>query len=118
MPLEVEWIKCTGNIWCNLLNLNLNNTYFNNLEGVYIIWHEGRNPAIVRVGQGIIKDRLEVHRNDPEILAYQQHTLYATWAEVPENYRDSVEAYLGERLNPNVGSNFPDVAPISVNLPW
>jgi len=88
------------------------------MEGVYIIWHAGPNPATVRVGQGVIKDRLSFHRNDPEILAYKNFGLFATWASVSNENCDGVERYLAESLKPKVGTQFPDVYPIEVNLPW
>jgi hypothetical protein len=33
-------------------------------------------------------------------------------------YRNGVERYLANTLRPIVGSAFPDVPPIEVNLPW
>jgi hypothetical protein len=88
------------------------------MEGVYIIWHGGNQPCTVRVGQGIIRDRIAQHRQDRDILAYQNLGLYVTWASVPGNQRDGVERYLGDQLSPKVGSRRPDVSPITVNLPW
>jgi len=88
------------------------------MEGVYIIWHGGQDPATVRVGQGFISDRIKAHREDPDILAYKEYTLFVTWARVEKNYRDGIERYLTETLNPKVGSHFPDVYPIEVNPPW
>ncbi|GFP25849.1 hypothetical protein HKBW3S25_01330, partial [Candidatus Hakubella thermalkaliphila] len=78
----------------------------------------GPNPAAVRVGQGVIRERLTAHRNDSDILAYRSHGLYVTWAKVSASQRDGVERYLAERLNPKVGISFPDVVPIPVNLLW
>ncbi|PIZ01103.1 hypothetical protein COY61_00695 [bacterium (Candidatus Gribaldobacteria) CG_4_10_14_0_8_um_filter_33_9] len=114
----VNWGKCTGGHWCNLLRLNLNDNYFDNISGVYIIWHGGNSPKTVKVGQGDIKDRLLKHSADPEILQYKNLTLYVSWATLSSNYMDGVEKYLGESLKPLVGSIFPDVNPISVNFPW
>ncbi|MBI4387957.1 MAG: hypothetical protein HY582_02815 [Candidatus Omnitrophica bacterium] len=115
---KVFWNKCQGNNWCSLLNVNLEHAHFDNMEGVYIIWHGGVKPRTVRVGQGIIKDRLAKHRSDPKILGYQQDGLYVTWAQVVHYQRDGVERYLAEALKPLVGDNFPDVPPTEVNLPW
>ena len=95
-------------------NVDLSHSHFNDMEGVYIIW-QGNGP-IVRVGQGIVKNRIASHRNDREVTAYGN--LYVTWAKVPAVYRDGVERYLANRLNPRVGDAFPDVDPIAVNLPW
>ena len=78
-----------------------------------------RSPRVVRVGQGDIATRLGEHRNDPEILAYAKlGTLRVTWASVPANQRDGVEAYLADTWNPLVGERFPNVAPITVNSPF
>jgi len=88
------------------------------MEGVYIIWHGGSKPATVRVGQGIIKDRLAAHRTDPQVQAYAQLGLFVTWASIPETYRHGVEAFLAAKLNPIVGERFPNVVPIDINLPW
>jgi len=120
MILSLEWIKCEGDVWCNLFTVDLNHSHFDGLEGVYIIWYwqNSNLPITVRVGQGVIRDRLAQHRKDAEILAYKQYNLYVTWAMVAESQRDGVERYLGENLNPKVGIRLPDVSPIEVNLPW
>ena len=126
--MELYWMQCQGDVWCRLNNVNLEHDHFSNLEGVYIIWHGGKNASTVRVGQGRIKDRLLEHRNDPEIQQYNHLELYVTWANVPTRERDGVEKYLGEHLTPLVGDRFPDTDativtlphadPIEVNLPW
>ena len=116
--MQVSWNKCTGDVWCNLINLNLAHSHFQNMEGVYIIWHGGSNPATVYVGQGAIADRLQAHRINPEILAYSSHGLFVTWASVNAASRSGVERYLADRLNPKVGAAHPQIAPIAVNLPW
>lgn len=114
----INWIKCDGQQWCNFLALNLAHPHFNNLEGVYLIWHGGTNSWVVRVGQGNIRDRLNAHRQDTEILKYKDLGLYVTWAEVSSMQRDGIERYLGEKWNPKVGTKFPDASPIQVNSPW
>lgn len=88
------------------------------MEGVYVIWYGGQNPATVRVGQGVIRDRLQAHRNDPEVQSYAHLSLYVTWASVLARERDGVEAYLAQQLRPVVGERFPQRHPIPVNLPW
>ena len=116
--MNVNWNKCQDNTWCELNNVNLSHNHFDNMIGVYIIWHGGNNPRTVRVGQGFIKDRLEAHRSDSEVQAYVHLGLYVTWAHVQANYLDGVEVFLAESLNPLVGQRFPDARPIPVNLPW
>ncbi len=115
--MELNWVKCEGDAWCPLNDVNLGHSHFDAMEGVYIVWHEGNHAATVRVGQGNIKDRLTSHRADNDIQAYNSNVLLVTWASVPENQRDGVESYLAQVLHPKVGDRFPDATPIPVNLP-
>lgn len=116
--MNVKWIKCSGEVWCPLGTVNLSHAHFNNMEGVYIIWHGGSSPATVRIGQGIIKDRLAAHRIDPDVQAYASYGLFVTWTSIPLNQREGVEAYLATKLSPKVGQRFPNVLPVEINLPW
>jgi hypothetical protein len=116
--LTLDWQKCQGNVWGNFLGVDLQHNHFNDMYGVYVIWHAGQNPATVRVGQGCIRDRLQDHRNDNAILAYKQDGLFVTWASVSANNCDGVERYLAEILKPLVGDRFPNVSSIKVNSPW
>lgn len=116
--MNVYWVRCQNNTWCQLDTLNLNHNHFNNLRGVYIIWYwdsQGK-PKAVKVGQGFIRERLAANRNDSQIQAYKG--LYVTWVSLPPHLLDGVERYLGNTLQPIVGYLFPNVQPISVNLPW
>jgi hypothetical protein len=88
------------------------------MEGVYVIWHGGQSPATIRMGQGVIRDRLQAHRNDSGVQAYAHLRLYVTWASVLARDRDGVEAYLAQQLQPLIGERFPQRLPIPVNLPW
>ena len=109
----VKWIKCRGNVWCQLDKLNFQTV---SGSGVYIIW-SGTNT--IYVGQGIIDDRLAAHLDDPRIKPYNTpYKLMATWAIVPANQRDGIERYLADTLKPLVGSSHPNATPIPVNLPW
>ncbi len=118
--MTLSWVKCgqQGENWCLLSALQLEHYYFNGVEGVYVIWHGGPNPATVRVGQGVIRDRLAAHKQDPAIQNYAHYGLYVTWAEVQGRWRDGVEVYLAQSLNPLVGERFPSCVPVYVNLPW
>jgi hypothetical protein len=116
MNLTLNWGKCNGGGWCELMKLNLQHPYFANLVGVYLIWNEARQ--WVRVGQGNIAERLAQHRADPQITARAgDGRLYATWAAVDRRYLDGVECFLGGHCNPLVGDRFPQCAQIAVNLP-
>lgn len=116
--MNLNWIKCSGNQWCRLLYVNLLHHHFNNLEGIYIIWHGQPDPAVVYVGQGNIRERLIQHRQDPNILVYKDHELLVTWTKVDSAYRDGIERFLAEHWKPKVGQNYPNVYPIPVNSPW
>ena len=116
--MKVDWVSCEGDQWCSLLNLNLNHPHFENLVGVYIIWHAGPDPATIYVGQGKISERLKEHREKREILEFAYHGLFVTWADVGPNDRDGIESYLAKTLNPKIGTHHPDALAIQVNLPW
>jgi len=117
--MNLTWNKCQGDDWCSLYSVDLDNSHFDNMEGVYVIWHGGNDPKTVRIVQGVIRgDRLAAHRDDPEVQIYSSYTLFVTWAKVATVFKNGVEAYLANTLNPLVGECFPDVTPIQVNLPW
>ena len=115
--LTVSWVKFTDDLWFSLNNVNLNSLTEKDI-GVYIIWHGGDNANMVKIGQGIIKNRLVAHKKDKEIQAYSHLNLYVTWAYLQESLLDGVEAYLAEVWPPLVGERFPDRKPIAVTLPF
>jgi hypothetical protein len=114
--VQLSWVvRADNGAWLDLPYADLSNVA---TEGVYVIWMpiQGRN--VVRVGQGKIAQRVSAHRKDQEIIAHgQSGVLKVTWAAVSAEYRDGVERYLADQLNPLVGDAFPDVLPIAVNLP-
>lgn len=115
----LTWNKCEGNVWCPFLTVNLQHPHFQNLGGVYIIWHGGPTPWTVYVGQGNnIAERITAHRSDQRILQYGSLGLFVTWASVMPALRDGVERYLADQLRPKEGVAHPQVAPILVSLPW
>ena len=116
--MKLNWIKCQSEVWCKLNSVNLKHEHFNNLSGVYMIWHGGQTPAVVYIGQGEIKDRIAEHRQNPDIQSFKPQGLYVTWASVNQNARNGVEAYLAHIWRPKVGSNHPVAAHIEVNSPW
>lgn len=115
---DLKWIKCKNDVWCSLNSVNLDHSHFDDMSGVYVIWHGSDDSQTVRVGQGNIRDRLRAHREDAEIQNYANLRLYTTWASVSNSSRDGVEAYLADVLDPLVGDRFPDVDKIAVNKPW
>ena len=116
--MQLNWVKCQKDVWCELNSVNLDHEHFNNMHGVYIIWHAGPNPAVVYVGQGEIKDRLASHRTNHEIQEYASLGLYVTWAMVRVQDRDGVERYLADIWRPKVGAAHPIAERIVVNSPW
>ena len=124
MPqMQLTWIRCQDDTWCKLDSVDLAHEYFNNMQGVYIIWVGGEEPkVVVYVGQGNIKERLAEHRKNPEIFLYGDildTDLYVTWATVARQDRDAVEAYLADKWDPKVGERHPQTTPhIAVNSPW
>lgn len=114
--VTVKWRKCSGGVWCSLKRLNLKAV---SDEGIYIIWHDGSPGRVVRLGQGVVADRLSEHRNNKQIMDYEKRgTLHVTWAAITAAQRDGVERYLADQWTPLVGDAFPDVQPIAVNSPW
>jgi hypothetical protein len=119
---SVTWNVCRGvqqREWCSLYRLELPS--IGDVGGVYVIWKSLplRPPITIRLGQGIIADRLLAHRVDPAIGRHRENgELWVTWAELPGWMWDGVERFLADRLNPQVGDAFPAVAPLAVNLPW
>ena len=110
----LSWVKTSDNTWCDFEKVSLEKL---NERGVYLIWEAGAVPKWVRVGQGDIKECILAHRNDAEILKYSSTRLLVTWAEVPAEEIEGVEAYLVDKCSPLVGESFPDRVPIPVNMP-
>jgi hypothetical protein len=121
--LVVHWVKRVktdgqrrGSAWCDLFNLRLDHGHFDNLRGVYVVWHLGRDP-VLRVGQGDIREQLGRIQQDQSLqMQHQESSVYVTWAPVPQEIRDGVEGYLMQMLNPAMGG-LPAAPPIPVNLP-
>jgi hypothetical protein len=113
--LSIDWLKCQNDVWCSFDNLQLDNEHFNDLNGVYIIWSASIR-KVVRIGSGIIKNRIAEHRENKEITQYTE--LKVTWAKVNKSQMEGVEKFLADTYEPLVGERFPDRMPISVNLPW
>ncbi|HIH2750278.1 hypothetical protein L3V59_36275 [Burkholderia aenigmatica] len=110
--MQLNWVKCQSGNWCGFLTVGLDHEHFNDLKGVYIIWSGDK---VVRLGSGIIKNRLAEHRENKEITKYPD--LRVTWAQVNANQMKGVEKFLADKLDPLVGERFPDRTQIPVNLP-
>ena len=106
-------ISASNFLMCRLNDLDLSSEIFAGLKGVYIIWS---GQETIRLGSGLISDRLKAHRDDPKINKYPN--LLVTWAKVNGTQMEGVEKFLSDKLSPIVGERFPDRTPIPVNLPW
>ena len=117
--MQLNWQKCQGEVWCKLNFVRLDHPHFNNLDGVYVIWHGGTTPACVFVGKGAIRDKLTFHRSDERIQkSYAELGLFATWTPVQPESRAGVEAFLISSLKPLVQDQLPSADPIQFNPPW
>jgi len=61
--MKLTWMKYRGGGWTQLNDLNLRAPQFDNLEGVYVIWHGVETGAYVRVGQGKIREKAAISSN-------------------------------------------------------
>jgi len=120
MALNLQWGKCRAYLvdeWCRLLDLDTGRMDLSVLDGVYMIWYGGGSPAVLKVGQGTVKNFLREAKTDPALLKYQSHGLYTTWARVPAAQKDGVARYLIDELKPVLASDAPRAEPVQVNLP-
>ncbi len=121
--MRLQWSMCGDEDdphWCSFRKVKL--PPLDTVFGVYVIWMEDEDVGYVavRVGQGDIYDRIASHRRDEDIKELEDKAnaiLHVTWAEVPESFRDGVEKFLSDELDPLIGRRFPDVRPVPVNLP-
>ena len=117
MSLKVYWTKCHGNNWANLYAVDLHHPHFNNLDGVYVVWHGGSKPEPLRVGAGPIRDSIKACRNDPAIRKFKDFEIYATWAPLDEGLSASAANYLAKKLSPKAQGPVPESPPVEINLP-
>jgi hypothetical protein len=118
--LAIDWIKRRDGDdqhWCDLFRIPVSHEHFNDVAGVYVVWHNGHNP-VLRVGQGYIRTELSTLKLDPRIRSIAAESpVYASWAQVQRALRDGVERYLIDMLGPQIVADVPDVEPVEVNLP-
>ena len=114
---KLLWAKSIDNKWLNLSNLDLTNLH---ATGVYMIWHGGENPRIVRIGQGNIAARLAAHRLNHQIMRFvERGPMMVTWAEIDNQaQRDGIEVYLVNQFTPLIKDKIPEVAPLQANSPF
>ncbi len=121
MSLTLEWMIGADDNWCLFEKVDPDDPCFDNLHGVYIVWYgpsekgEGR---VVCAGHGLIRNKIKAHRDDPILSRYSCRQPFLTWAEVDQQHRESVAAYLNAHLNPLHGSFHGHAVQTLVNLPW
>ena len=115
--LYLPWVKSVNNKWLKLSDLDYAQIQ---TQGVYIIWHGGDAPAVVRVGSGNIGQKLKEHYNNMIIRRYEKRgQLMVTWAEVESHLSISgIENYLIELCRPIVSDIRPEAEPLPVRSPF
>jgi len=114
--MKLDWCRCVLRSRCRLNLINLNNQYFDNLTGVYVIWRGNDTSNVVSVGRGNLRDELVEKKIDKKVWEYGPD-LFVTWAAVPRLSLKGVEAFLCNKLNPQIPHSVSDIDLISVNLP-
>ncbi|MEP6341742.1 MAG: hypothetical protein ABJ275_00360 [Maricaulaceae bacterium] len=115
--LKLAWVKSLNDKWLSLSELDFERIQ---TTGVYILWHGGEAPAVVRVGSGDIGTRLRDHYNNMLIRRYEKKgPLMVTWAGLESlSQRDGVENYLIELCRPLVSDYRPEADPVPVRSPF
>ena len=117
MTAFIHWFRGERGSWCKLGEVELDHESFDGTEGVYVIWQDPGNPAVLRVGEGPIRTRLTQERSDQRLSAYGLDSLFVTWAAVNAIHRADVARYLADTLRPMLGERYPVGNQIKVNLP-
>lgn len=113
--MEKSWGTCGDDgAWCGFLTLDIDDAFFDNKEGVYIIWK--RRGPIFKIGRGNIKNGITECRRHSDFAAASD--LMVTWVVLPGDQINGVANYLEQRLKPQLKSDTTTDAPIEVNLPW
>ena len=130
--ITIHWQKCIKNsLWCPFNEKLLNDgrlearlgDYSAGISGVYIIWTgTDNNRTVLKVGSGIIKDKLAADLKNPDIQAHTPTRLYVTWGSTlstigPEKIQKGIEKFLEIVFKPKLMEHSPDVDLVMVNLP-
>jgi hypothetical protein len=119
---DLIWVKSLENNWLDLNRIDLQTMLRNpsRPQGVYIIWHGGVDPKIVRIGTGDVVKKLIAHRANPQITRYKKNgPLMVTWAAQPDPRRQAgIAKYLTEQFCPLVRDVPLDIPAIAVRSPF
>lgn len=115
--MQLSWMKSIDGKWLNLSHLDLTHIH---ATGVYMIWHGGENPRIVRIGHGNIAGRLTAHKLNHQIMRYlTDGPLMVTWCELGDPVqREGVAHYLAKQFTPLVKDRPSDVMPMAARSPF
>lgn len=116
--MTVRWLKCKGNVWCDLFKLDLSNEYVKQLEGIYVVWTGDLPKKVLRVGSGYISRELFKIRNELSFQAFKHLGLNVSWAQLSALQRKGALVYLYEELLPSMQKDIPSGIPFKINLPW
>jgi len=119
--VAVRWRRYRSGDWCNFWQLDVTHDYFENCDGIYIVWRTDRvykRNMTIAVGQGAIRDAVVSLRGDPKLAPYKNKSVFITWTEIDKKYFDGVEQFLVDILRPEVDSPHPLTDPVKVDLPW
>ena len=117
--MNIYWVKRGYDSWYKLNDVSAD-IVSSRYEGVYIVWYfDVRGIArTVKVREGSIGTSLEAVQADAEVQRYAGRTLYATWALVGRDFRESVSVSLNQKLQPFVGERSSDrYSSVTVGLP-
>jgi type II secretory ATPase GspE/PulE/Tfp pilus assembly ATPase PilB-like protein len=118
MPtLNVYWNRAQDDSWAEFFAVDLDDPHFDGLEGVFVVWQGGSQPAAIKVGSGSLSRELKALRADPAMALFRGKPLFVAWAKVEKVVRDGVTRYLFETLKPRAATAVGSAAAISVNLP-
>jgi len=115
--MTLEWMKCKGDVWCELFKLDLNHSLLD-LGGVFIIFGGNGTDDIIYVGHGNVKNELNKLSKDAAIAAFQSHGCFVTWAKAGVLTQSGIENYLINKLKPKLNQKAAKSIPVTVNLPW
>lgn len=108
-----------------IVTLNYLDTYASHLdgvEGVYVIWVEPVIgwPQAIRVGQGVIAQRLRDHQDSDDIMHadYSDLPRHVAWASVELVYRNDIEGFLAHHYHPLRGERYPSLGRLNCNFPF
>lgn len=116
--MTLTWIKCQGNAWCRLNNVNLQHQHFDGVNGVFVIWHGGGTPWTVLIGHGEIRSELASCRTNKQVQSFLNLDLFVTWSIVPADQQIAVVGSLANKLKPKIPPPQTTFDEVQVNLPW